>query len=230
MQENDDIKDILKRRNHSLSHEIQFWTFFKSKILEKEENRIIFDQKRLTSEEFKSLLRKTVNPCAYGPKFCRGANQYHKKNALALIRRCYEYYTAILSPDSPIQVKNTIHGLGIFSHIKSSFSDKLIYPEELSGSLVELSKEDFEELKSKDFPCLYEGNRIMIGPLSLCNHECKKNVGFKPYKESVFAKAFGRVTLKEGDEITVDYYNTEKIREVTFNGRKCACRRCTKCM
>lgn len=228
MEEIDIIKNALKRKNTSLSREIQYWVFFKSKILEREENRILFDQKRLTTQQFRKLLKKCARPSSHGPKICRGGSETHRRYARELMTKCYEYYAAILHPESPVCVRNTPHGLGIFLNQSICIkSDRFIFPEQLTGNLIQIGEDEFQELKEADYPSLYDGDRVFVGPLSLINHQCMLEVGFKAFTSTVFAKTFDDIKLKAGEEILINYFNANRPGEVLFKGEECKCKACS---
>jgi hypothetical protein len=88
------------------------------------------------------------------------------------------YYQVIVHPSAPIRCINdpAKGGLQLVARRDLSF-------QELNAGLYgfvteEIGEADFETLMKEHYPSLFDGNRILFGPLSLINHSCTSDFRF----------------------------------------------------
>ena len=240
MEELSKLSNILKRKKSSVSYGVQYWLYFKRHILEKTEIRHFFE-KNLSYNEFKELVESKANIGKFGPSFCRRRkSETNKRNKNDLLIVIWQYYLALLHPDSPVYVSNSkLGGIGIF--LKNNVdhtTNKPLFKEHLYGLYFEVGDE-FEELELKGYSSLYEDKKqfIFCGPLSLVNHQCGSSLCFsKPNKTNkeefdglnevhIKVKTEEYCNKKES-EILIDYF-PENANKVTFNTISCKCSACS---
>lgn len=184
---------VLKRKKHGIPVGVRYWLFFKRHVLEKPEVRPLFE-KEVTREEFALLVKKHANPLKHGPSFCRRKRSQasNKRNTNDMLAVLYRYHQALLSPDSPIEVRESSEEKGLGIYLRQGAGAKqgqTLLEGQLFGTLFEVNdKEEIEELRAEGYPSLLEPfgtknaekNKVfaVCGPLSLANHSCTAGLRF----------------------------------------------------
>jgi len=173
---------ILRRLRNSIPRTLLHWLYFKRHVLEKDDVRTLFQTRSevLTRKEFRlALLESKADPRCFGPRFCRLSSRLSReRNIRELISIAYRYYLALLSSQSPVEVRrsSSIGGLGIFLKQSINISCEELFLEHIIfGLALELSDEEYEELHRCGYPSLIAGYRkqyLLAGPLALINHSC----------------------------------------------------------
>lgn len=203
------------------------WLNFKKLILENGNIRSCFDQQILSTEQFKKkFTRELLSKVPSLKPFVKQKS---------ILDQWYNYYQELLHFDSPIKVKISDYGLGIFSKHKVHFNDgDKIFKKQLFGELVEIEEDDFSKLSNASYPSLYacsSKHYILIGPLSLINHRCKIQAGFTRKQKLhecyvCYAQIFDDIDYDEDEEILVNYTNVREPGTQKFDNRNCDCTDC----
>ena len=260
MNEKEALLPFRGRRSYSIPRTLQYWLYFKRHILEKENVRKTFQDLSLHLD--KSTYRDYLfnlpdaTPQCYGPRFCRVKNRSTRERSLReLISITYRYYEALLSPLSPIEVRQSTlptGGLGIFLKKTTTLKlkhDQLLLPKVFWGLALEINEDDYETLVDSNYPSLLCGYRkkryIIAGPIALVNHACKSSLCFtlprrliepeilpEEFQDIPSVRALARrdVELLAGSELFVDYFSKYSVGDSTVNvfGEDCRCPCCSR--
>jgi hypothetical protein len=229
MKENDALRPVLQRKQHSIPFAIRFWCFFKKNVLEDPSTRELYasHDPSLSEEQFRESIRPLLKE--KGPKCARGQSSsaafYHRVGFDAL----YQYYVETLSPQSLIVVKETDDGRGLGLFLKRDVSHVEL-ANWIRGYVVKLWPADYELIVDREYPSLFAGESILFGTLSLVNHSCdaRSPIFGNPTKHvhDAFEGLQGiRLQFKCarnyicGEEIVVNY-------RCDNNGFNCLCQTC----
>ena len=171
---------------------IKVWLFFKTYLVEDSNIRSWMEKRPFQNYvEFRNFITPIV--VSNGPRGTRGNVKFSAPDRSELITICWFYYNLLLEPTLPFRVKESaVGGVGLFWKQSGELilDEKLVTPTALSslvGFLIEVPDDIFSELQLLNYPSLYGENFILIGPLSLINHQCKALFGFSsPLQKSDF--------------------------------------------
>jgi len=213
------LSGLLKRRQSSIPRGVLTWTSFHKLVLEK---RLV--ARNLNKEDF--YARSRVILTKYGPHSLRKHTSTARRVLYDTLGVWWYYYTLLCREDSLVRVRQCgDKGQGVFTR-RSATLDEL--KRVLVGPLASLPEEDFDLLRSHDYPSLYGACYILFGPLSLVNHECGCNVRLgSPYHGSSGGEleGFPRIALKAagkkrkrvyqpGEEVVVRYTQKGMVSEL----------------
>jgi hypothetical protein len=215
MEENRILTPFFKRKSNPIPRGVNYWLWFKARILENSHIRKQFEDTPLnTPKEFQKLVWETVNPMKSGPSFCRNRGKLnrhtYRTNIRDMLLVCWKYYLALLHSNSPIYVTSSslATGLGIFvkhqlTNVYTSSSSSILFQHVLFGALFEINDETFLQLQQLHYPSLYYntecGGAIMCGPLTLLNHQCP------PLSQFAFTSVFTKHSIEEFINISMVY-------------------------
>jgi len=168
---------------------VLFWLFFKSKILERENNRATLENSSLELKDFIILMKSFVDEWKDLPRCCTGSSSFARSNRSEMYQSWYSFYRTTLHESCPFLVRpSVVHngGLGIFLKRSMDFSDgDLLFKDFLSGPLYGVSQHCFQLLVEKDYPSLwrvtdqvdnnnasdFDSGSILVGPVCLVNED-----------------------------------------------------------
>jgi len=207
------IQKVIRCKGLQIPREVLVWSWFKRWILEKKEIRkqlesIIVED--ISKVDFIEELLKIL-PKKNFPSFAN--TKQTKSTFLASI---YEFSMATLSLNLPFEIKQTEHGLSLWTRSKI----KIATDTTIVGTLCYITEDTAKKLIALKYPSLYgtsDGIGILYGPLALVNHDCGAIHSFsKPIPELGF-KGFDGIKLvspakhlRKQKEILVQYSEDKK--------------------
>jgi hypothetical protein len=235
MEEKKVLRKVIHRNIHSIPLGVRLWGWWKRTFIE--DAGVRASEKVMSETQFRQKIRRALRRS--GPIEVRGSSRTARRFERDCMGVLFRYCLALLSPDSPIQIKVSAggRGLGLFARTKLSVRS---LPKVLFGAVASLDAEDFDTLVEAGYPSLYGTstvNGLLFGPLSLCNHSCSSPFRFSNLihrgKPEMFEE-FGiirlkprNVTRRQQKDLTIQS-STEIL--VNYGMRKkdfvCQCRAC----
>lgn len=228
MEELSILGSVLKRKRHTVPRAVSYWLFFKTHLLEKEGVRKLLEERALTREQFRAMVRKHANPLKFGPSFCRRRNgSTNQRTTNDMLAALWVYYEALLHPGGRVKAGPSPEagGLGLFLREGRGLKEgEALFPDEgLFGAVFEVSREEeLKEVEGEGYPSLYRRAKespsaLVCGPLALANHRCGSPLRFTAPRRmerreefeglsAVHAQAAHPYRGKAGEEIVVDYF------------------------
>jgi hypothetical protein len=209
-----------KPQRNPVPRAVNYWLFFKRRILEPREVRVQFSEADppLDLEGFRRLVRRVANPAKWGPSFCRHgrggrSSKTAKRFTNDMLAVLWRYYEMLLHPASPLYVdeSETAGGLGLFARRGVVLREGgHLFGGHLWGVPFEITQECFDELHASGYPSLYrtpdDRCHILCGPLALVNHQCTAALAFSlPRKVDSARASRESLALEEFDGLRAVY-------------------------
>jgi hypothetical protein len=200
---------------------IKVWLFFKKYIVEDTKVRTQITEAKIEKrKEFRDFIDPII--IKYGPRSIRGSTPRCRQYRTEFVTICWKYFNLLFHEDLYYQVgESETGGVGLFwtrsDEIPIKANGGLGTLETIVGFLIYLTEDDFEFLRKGGYPSLFGQNYLMIGPLSLVNHNCKSPFAFTDSKRNYSNEEFEgllMVQLKVIEFTEGDYLKSKAGQEI----------------
>lgn len=202
-QEHAALKTLAAKKDRSVPVYVLLWTSFRCKVDNdcKKGSGPFFEYQ---GDHLKRLMNASLKKSA--PKgFCElthTAQSRRTKEGIPLF--LFFHRLVVQSPIFCVRETGGKRGFGVYARRKITFAEAC---EALVGWLAPISEEDYDQLNRASHPSLYQVGRerffVLIGPISIANHDCHARAGFsrpKPISQTNvpdFAKDYGDRLIPE---------------------------------